>query len=362
MKIGLYIHQTNTIMKKFASVVAACCLLMAVSMPSCKKGGTATPSVAQPSLNQLFAGLRYTPQTFTVQAGRDTAVFGAQGTLMHFYANTFLHGDGTVITSGTITIQLIEMYKPGDMVANRTTTMTTSGQLLQSGGEVYITASMTTTSQYIGVNGLPSNTTETVLVNKYGLGFPQTTASTTTMQLFYGNTNNPDSVVTWDAADTSTPGKVAHGADSCPCPRAIPWYGFIFDSTGNLGLLNCDHFLHDTGLTSVSAILPDSTFNPSNTQVFVALPSIPGLLETAFGDGLQSYNASIHMITLSNFLGNKINIVPIGISYKLIVISCKANQLYFYTQSGTIPSTGIHATATMAPMTQSAISSQLAGL
>ena len=43
LKIRLYIQQTNTFMKKFASVVAACCLLMAVSMPSCKKGGTAMP-------------------------------------------------------------------------------------------------------------------------------------------------------------------------------------------------------------------------------------------------------------------------------------------------------------------------------
>jgi hypothetical protein len=238
--------------------------------------------------------------------------------------------------------------------------MTTAGQLLQSGGEVYITASMTTTSQYINVNGVPTNTTETVLVNKYGLGFPQATASNTTMQLFYGNTNNADSVVTWDAADTSTPGKVAHGADSFQCrPPYTAWYGFLLDSTSNLGAINCDRFFHnDSTLTSVKVILPDSTFNTSNTQMFLVLPTLSSIMASCVNLYTYSnYDFSSHTLTMVS--EGKTNIVPSGLPYKLIVLSKKGTQMYFYTTTGTIPTTGINTIATIQPMSQSAIAAQL---
>ena len=68
-----------------------------------------------PSLNQLFAGLRYTPQNLSVTAGRDTIVYGNNGTMLHFYTNSFKNGSGNIITSGTVYLQLTEMYKAGDL-------------------------------------------------------------------------------------------------------------------------------------------------------------------------------------------------------------------------------------------------------
>ena len=69
---------------------------------------TVSPSY---TINQLFAGLRTSPQTLTVTAGRDTIVYGANGTRMHFYTNSFKTAAGAIITSGTINLQLVEMYK-----------------------------------------------------------------------------------------------------------------------------------------------------------------------------------------------------------------------------------------------------------
>ena len=108
-------------MKQTLRAALAVCLTAAIIVVACKKSSNNTTGPTL-SLNQLFAGLRTSPQNLSVTAGRDTMVFGANGTMLHFYTNSFKDASGNIVTSGTVNLQLIEMYKPGDMIANRATT------------------------------------------------------------------------------------------------------------------------------------------------------------------------------------------------------------------------------------------------
>ena len=126
-------------------------------------------SETTPGLNQLFSDFRTAPQNFSISAGHDTIVYGEKGTGMHFYENSFKDAAGNIITNGTVSIQLTEMYKPGDMISNQATTTSADGQILQSGGEINITAKM---------NG------KEVFANSYGLKFKQDAPSVEPMSLF----------------------------------------------------------------------------------------------------------------------------------------------------------------------------------
>lgn len=283
----------------------------------------------------MLSGLRSTPQNFNIAAGRDTIIYGASdGTALHFYANSFKDASGNIITSGTIDIQLTEMYKPGEMICNRTTTITNDGQLLQSGGEINITASM---------NG------QEVYANKYGIGFKQSAPSSLNMQLFYGNTNNTDSVTMWSADDVTKNGVTANG--TTPDTSRSSYY-YYFDSCPHLSQTNCDavYLPGSTQKTDVALVLPDGSFNQRNTEVFLILPSLK--LSIFMNEYDQSTN-TIHLDESSVGL-------PIGLNFELAVITYKNDTYYFYETSGTITK-GMTINAAMGAETLSDIKARLAG-
>ena len=279
---------------------------------------------------------------------------------MHFYTNSFKTAAGAIITSGTINLQLVEMYKPGDMIANRATTMA-NGRILQSGGQVNIIATM---------NG------ETVYANKYGIAFKHGTTSSAPMALFYGATANADSIATWAQADTSMVGTVASGANidtlgsgggggSSYAPV------FNFDTCTNFTWANCDWFYdNDSPKTTVSVILPDTTFNPGNTQLFLVLPNVNrwGITTDTFnavmsndgGYGSTGYNAATR--TLSILSEGNTTIAPAGLKYELVAITNKGGKYYYWQTSGVVPHNGLNLNAALAPDTESDILARLSGL
>lgn len=334
------------------------CIAIAVAF-SCKKN-TDNASTLQPAtvpLNQLFDNLRSTPQTFTVTAGRDTMIFGSQGTMLHFYPNSFKNASGAIITSGSIDLKLVEMYKPGDMIRNRATTMQ-GKNLLTSGGQIDLRAT---------TNG------QKVYANKYRIGyFRDNPGATPMMELFYGNVNNVDSVVNWEAKDTTIERELAWLADSTRNNNMIiangrPWMGYVFDSASDLEYTNCDAFYYsDSPKVSVTAIMPDATFTPENTQVYLVLPTINcamSTVQTTPGGtfGTARYTAAekaIHLIS-----EGQTKIVPSGMKYVLIVIANKNGQYYYSKQSGdAIPHNGLKLTATMTPDSKDNVLAMLSAL
>ncbi len=325
-------------MKKVFLSVGLIGIVAVVTVLSCKKTKYNAAGPTQ-TLNQLFAGLRTTPQKLSVSAGRDTIVYGTNGTMLHFYVNSFKTVGGTIITSGTINLQLVEMYSVGDMIANRTSTITPDGKLIQSTGQVNITATM---------NGA------TVYANKYGLGFAQNGSSSQKMEMFYGSTNTSDSTANWTVCDTTLPGTVSYGTDSAGdsvfysnytyVPPPKPWY-YVFDSCSSFGFMNSDYWsCYNGSLTQITAVMPDTSYNRRNTQVYVTL--------TADKVNLDMYD---------NDSGGFAEQVPPGLNYTIVAITNKNGSFYFCQQSG-VTASGLKVSMAMASDAEGDIISRLLGL
>ncbi len=269
---------------------------------SCKKTEQPAESNDISGKNALFSDLRYTPQRFTVEAGRDTVILGADSTVLHFYTNSFKDASGNIVSSGNIGIELIEMYTPGDMVLNRATTAMSDGRLLESGGQVKISAVM---------NG------KVLSANRYGIGFRSKNGNGRAMSLYFGDRKNADSIVTWTEGGSDT---------------TQPSSGFLymFRECNSFDFVNCDRLESREGKnTTIQVVMPDASFSPENTQIYVIEPKTNS---ATMGAKTQPYDKN----TLSFTLGNHGNLVAVGMQYVLVVIAKKEDNYYFDMQSGTI--------------------------
>jgi hypothetical protein len=274
--------------------------LLSVGFFACKKDTTSSAIVptATNNFNTLFGALKSPTQTYGLQAGTYSQVNGLRGTRLLFYPNSFKDANGNLVTTGNIQIQLIEMYKPGEMIANRAMT-TSNGSPLISGGQVYIKATL---------NGVE------LKAGKFGIGFKQTTASTQPMNIYYGNRNNPDSIVTWSEPVTSIP--PTNGTQFVQ-DSSNSGYFHLFDSCTSFNFINCDYFGGSTSpLTSINAIMPDTSFNNNNTQIFLVITSINSCTYSS------SYsNATPGTFTTSN--------IPIGLNIHIVGITNKSGTYYY---------------------------------
>ena len=301
-------------MKHLLILVTILCATGIIGILSCKKNNNSNPSSG--SLAEVFADLKYTPQNIIINAGQDTFAYGSKGTMFHFYSNSFKDENGNIIKSGKINLAIIEMYKAVDMICNRVSTIA-NGELLQSGGQIQIIATM---------NG------KTVLANKYGIGFRQSNSSKQQMEIY--TTKTGDTLTNWTMVDTlDGRGNVTYGTDT-PIQSDRPV--FFFDSVSKFYFINCDHiFSSDSPRTGVGVILPDTSFNPENTQVYLIFPetktalTISNYYNRAFD---STYNWDLHQMKLGT--ANKLYKIPTGLNYEFVVISKKDGNYYFYQTSG----------------------------
>jgi len=283
---------------------------------SCKKessSGGALPPIDSTNekliLGNLFGGtsIMTTVQEYEVPAGSLQVVRANAKTKLVFYPNSFKDQNGNIINTGQIKIRIIEMYAPGQMIANRSTT-TANGRLLMSGGQVYIKA-------YRG--GIE------VLPTVYGIGFPAgNTNQTPPMQLFYGNNINADSTVTWTTAVPPTPGMIANTTtiDTNIQPN-IAYYQF--DSCTQFNWINCDYFYNITGqqLTDINLVSKDSLgLNHVNTQVFLVFPSINSV------SYMQAFDSASHIWSLAPTYQ-----IPVNMTFHAVSLSL-VNGVYYYAE------------------------------
>ncbi len=273
-------------------------------LSSCKKDDiTLNNGNNEYTLKQLFTYLKSTPQTFMVTAGTNQTITGAKGTLLIFNPQSFKDAAGNIITSGLVTIELTEMYTPGAMIANRVNTSTASKQRLKSGGSVNIKATMG------GVE---------VFANDYDLAFKQDAQREEPMALFRGFqvTDSTGTNIQWydDITDT--------------VPRTTKVdtnqnFYYLFDSCTTFNWINCDYFYSaPSPKTEVTVVMPDNSYDLSNTQVYVVFPGINSVT------CLYSYDAATHAFKF----GASSYYIPVGSQIHVIVIGAKGNNYYLAQQ------------------------------
>ena len=311
-------------------------------MAACKKTERSTSSTTpiqdvvippvydRSQLNNLFSAFRPVAENLTVTAGVHQVVTAAGGTRLTFYPHSFKDAAGHTITSGTVNIAITEMYKPGDVIANRATTNSNYG-LLVSGGQIKLKA---------------TKAGQEVFANKYGVAFARPGYSAQRMVLYYGNTNNADSLARWTVSDT-TAGMVALGTVYDSMLVGAP-YSYPFDSCTSFNWINCDYFTSYSPVTTISVTPTDTTFNCSNTEVFLVFPGINAVASA------NTYDPYTYTFSSS--------MMPVGLSVDVVVIANIGGNYYYYQEIGVPVTTAMTFHPVMAPHTLGYIQSALAAL
>ena len=90
-------------------------------------------------LTTIFKQLKKRPQSYTIDANRDTTIYGEEGTSIFIAANSIAYEANDAQVEGFVNIQLTEYYKTADLLKANLTTMSDSS-ILETGGMVNITA------------------------------------------------------------------------------------------------------------------------------------------------------------------------------------------------------------------------------
>jgi len=259
----------------------------------CKKDSSSTVQTLKGFFNETGVPV----QTFTINAGTFQKVVGAKRTIIYFNPNSLLDGNGNPVT-GSVQVTLKEIYTKGDMILSNATT-TSNGVLLQSGGEIFLSASKN--GQQLNINPAQPLT----------LLFPQD-SSQSDMQLFTGafeENNNvaADSTLNWDpTGDTATVVIDTTGG------FYATYFSFPLD---NFGWSNCDRFWNLSGGTDPQVKLP-TDFDQSNTVVYMVFDAERAAAQAdMFSNGIFRFHAGEH--------------TPIGLQVTIIAIAKKDDQYYY---------------------------------
>lgn len=321
-------------MKRNLLLIALLSLGLVTGLVSCSKDDASLNNGSQIfTIKTLFDGLRSAPQTFTVTAGQTQVITGARGTKITFYPQSFKNANGTPITSGTIKIELIEAYKPSEMIANRVVTTTTDSKLLTSGGSVNIKATMDA---------------KEVMATAYGIAFKQDAHSENPMALFYGvpYTDTTGTTTVWGEDTSGT-------VDRTIKDSIGQNFYYAFDTCINFNWINCDYFYSTPGQrTDISVIAPDSSYNLFNTQIYIIFPAINAVT------GMWSYSAASHKFTL----GSVGYYIPVGASVHIVVIGSKNNSYFMDVHQNVVVTNNMSLSFTPTPQSLSAIQAVLSSL
>ena len=283
------------------ALVSAVCL----TFTGCKKNKEESPSPDSETLTQFFEKHEVKEQSFTINVdGESSVITGEQGTQITFPQSAFVTQNGTPAT-GQITITLTEIYNASDMVlSNRPTT--SNGQLLESGGEVYVAASL---------NGEPLR-----LAHRKNI-LLQLPASEVedNMQLFTGSLSS--GVFNWTPLETKT----------APAPLTPTWTrdslstsyydqsNYIFSVT-KLGWINCDRFYSIPNKTKIEVEITNRGDMEHTTAylVFKDINSVSRFYEHSSEGHLRSGD------------------IPVGEKVTIVAFSLKNGKEYFAMKEITI--------------------------
>ena len=211
-------------------------------------------------------------QTINVNSSASNqSITSDKGIVYTFGSNTFINTLGNPV-SGSFNIELVEALTKKEMMLLNRPTFTHSGQLLVSGGVVYLNA--TQNGQQLSIND-----SDPVMVS-----IP--TDNYIPMDFFDGSFDNQGGFG-WDESedDTVITNTNGNGQDSTFFEDFFS-YNFEIDS---IGWINCDYFYNSPDpLTQVEVVLPD-TFNGDNSAVFIYYSEINSVAS------LSDYDAGRHI-------------------------------------------------------------------
>jgi hypothetical protein len=284
-------------MKTKNILIAVTVTVVQVLILSChKNGSTSTSGGGQ--LAGFFQQTQVPSQSFTITGGQFNNITGSKGTQLYIYAGSLLHQNGSAVT-GSVQVQLQEIYSHGDMILSNATT-TSDSFLLQSGGEIYLTATQNGETLRISHN------------NPIGVNMPITGSGLSGMQRFTGTV-----IANNNIAAGSQINWVIVPADTAAAPAVNDTgagysYSFVVDS---FGWSNCDRFYNLPGGTDPMIQLPTG-YDNTNTTVYMIFDA-ENTVATAdrWSSPIYRFHSGSH--------------TPIGLHVTIVAIAKKGSTYYY---------------------------------
>ncbi len=290
-------------MKKILSILTLTSIAL-FTFNSCEKETEVIvlPSTISPTptseINKFFEdNLENATQTVNINPSTSQTFTSNKGITYTFNTNTFVNSSGVAV-SGNIDIELIEALTKKEMMLMNRPTFTHSGDLLVSGGIVYLNA--TQNGQQLSIDDN----------NPVSVSIP--TNSYVSMDFFDGSFNNQGGFG-WDESVDDT---VITNTNANDSTGQESWFSFDFE-IDSIGWINCDYFYNSGDpLTQVQVVLPD-TFNGDNSAVFIYFDDINSVASLSDYDTDGTFDLGANYST------------PVGMDVSFVVIS-ESNGSYFY--------------------------------
>ncbi len=297
-------------MKKTNLFIAALAIAVTV-FTGCKSKKKENVEISNNSstVKEFFANNGAKKQAYSVNVDNGTAtITGDQGTVVTFPEGAFVNDLGQPVT-GNVQIQLVEIYDQDGMVLSDRPT-TSNGQILVSGGEIYIGA--TANGEQLELNDstvimvtLPSDATEAG------------------MTLFTGSIDS--SQFNWTQVPGVQPVQNNPVIDSSWAQDTVPYFyydpsKYIF-TISNLGWINCDRFYAAPSTTNISVICGGVQSN--NMRAYLVFKDINSVV------GLSDYN---NPGTFESYM------IPVGEKVTVIAFCLKDGKEYVATKDVTVTS------------------------
>tara|TARA_B110001469_G_scaffold49315_1_gene48011 strand:- start:136 stop:1125 length:990 start_codon:yes stop_codon:yes gene_type:complete len=292
----------KTISKKYLALFM---LIALVLFNACKKEDDIavnppnTPTTANVVLDLFKSNLDNERQITSVDITSGAYIWGNKGGSIYISPCSFLDENGNSV-SGVIEFELIEAQTNLDMLKLNRPTFTKDGQLLVSGGVVYVNATQNGISLQIN----PDCSLHANIPSAGGTTDPKP------MEYFVGS-EDENGVFAWKQEISDT---VTTILEDTPNSGGVT-YGFPIDS---VGWINCDYFYGlDGELTGVQLELPTG-YDGSNTQGFIYYSSINSLAGLYDQDQAGVFDLGSGYET------------PVGLSVKFIALSGDSVNDYYY--------------------------------
>lgn len=235
---------------------------------ACTKG----PETVKPSdnsFNNYFASQRNKSQKFTFNTNNDTVIVGNKGTKVYIGGQTLRTMSGQPVT-GNVTVELKEVTELSDMILNNAPTVS-NGQILTSGGEIYVSASQ--------------NGEQLTLANNasFFISVAAPNGTTDSMNVFTGRDSS--GIVVWTPVQADTVNsRVIIPADSTQNRwdtsayyQSVDWAivnkvnEYVVKCT-QFGWINCDYFASYPDICSLTTTC-DTLYKTTYTKVYFTIPA-----------------------------------------------------------------------------------------
>lgn len=191
-------------MKKNTLILSVVLLFSAIS---CKKPDATTSTTSSfstySSMDTIYKMLEVKPKYVTVNGITGATFYGTSGTRYTIPPNCLQDGAGNTVTTN-VQFEVAEYLEKGDMLFSKMLPIS-NGELLLSGGELSIKATLSGQPIYLKPDGC-----------KFTATIPKDKDTVSGMQFFVGRElqNNTDNIVNWEKQDSLSSGAIIYNGDT----------------------------------------------------------------------------------------------------------------------------------------------------